>query len=336
MDRRAAVGAGTRVVTAIGAGLVAVLLVLGGAGPALAVEAHGIRLDPVEPAVLGDGSVLRPALVPGATVTYGLQVHNTRAVDVEVLLYGADVAGVQVASGTDNVGVGAWIRPDEPRIALAAGETTVVEVHVTRPADDVDGGVGAVVVQLAEATRSELQLSTVERGALRIEVASDPRGDGLPVEVAGTRPAEGAFPRRLLVDLRVTNPGPDPAAPAASVVVDRPGREPLTVPVELGTVAPGATTTVSVPVEVPWGVLVARVSGETAQPGQTTASAPVRVVQAPPAALALLLVLALVLAQRLRARRRRPVELGRVPGHDDQTSDEVEDEEEEDDEVLGQ
>ena len=131
--------AGTTLAAALLAVLLAVAQAVVQAGPAAAVEAQGLRVDPVEDTVLGSGSELRPALIAGGSVTYPLRLRNTRDVAVEALVYGADVMDGEVASGADNSGVGSWITTDEQVIELGPETALVIEVTVTRPEDDVDG-----------------------------------------------------------------------------------------------------------------------------------------------------------------------------------------------------
>ena len=52
------------------------LLVTLVAAPAMAVEAQGVRVDVADPGLLGEGSVLRPAIPPGGSATYDLELRN--------------------------------------------------------------------------------------------------------------------------------------------------------------------------------------------------------------------------------------------------------------------
>lgn len=304
------------------------------ASPAVAVEAQGLRLDPVEDAVLGDGSVLRPALPPGASVTYPMRLRNTRDAAVEALVYGADATGTEVASGDDNTGVGAWIVADRSRVALEPGQTTVVEVTITRPDDDTVGGMGAIVVQLADDSREELGLDVIQRGAQLLEVAADGGGDGTPVEIVSTEGGGGLLPSDISVEVRLVNPGAEPAAPDVAVVAPRRVGDDARSPAAVGTVAAGATVTTTVVLDVPWWGLIGSVRAEAATVGLTTRSAPVRVAIVPAWAALLLLLAALVATVRARRGGERPFELGMVPGRatsgddadaDDEPGDDVRD-----------
>lgn len=303
------------VLAAVASLLVALLGSL--AGPASAVEAQGLRVDPVEADVLGPGQVLRPALPPGGSVTYPLQLRNTRDTDVEALVYGADVTDGQVVAGTDNTGVGSWVSLEADRIELAAGATTVVDVTLTRPLDDTDGGTAAVVVQLGDDSREALGLDRIERAALRIEVAADGTGEGTPVEIVRTNATDGFLPDTLTVELQVTNPGTEPAIPDVAVVLTRRLGDDARIGAEVGTIAPGATVTTTVVVDVPWSGLFARARAEAAAVGLTSVSPTVGVTVIPPWVVLLLVLTALAATVRARrALRDGPFELGRVPDHE--------------------
>lgn len=280
-------------------GLVATLL-LCAVPTAAAVEAEGIRLDPAEDAVLGPGQVLRPALPPGAAVGYQLVVRNLRDEEVEVLVYGADVVGGEVGPGTDAAGVGSWITTDPDRTTLAPDATAVVVATVARPADAEEGGTGAVVVQLAAASREALGLDVVRRAALLVEVAADGRGDGVTVAAPSWTTTGGLLARDVVVQLALDNPGDD-AQFDAHVLVARPLGDDARVDATPTSLAAGASTTADVTVDLPWWGFIGTMRGEVATPGRLASSAPVRVVVIPPWA-----VLALVAAAgvaTLRARR---------------------------------
>ena len=292
--------------------LTTALVGLGPMADATAVEAQGLRVDPVEDTVLGSGSELRPALPAGASVTYPLRLRNTREVAVEALVYGADVVDGEVTSGADNSGVGGWITTDEPVIELGPETALVVEVTVTRPESDADGGRGAIVVQLSDASRQDLGLDVLQRAALPLAVAADGGGDGTPVTIQSTVTSRGLVPGDVTVEVVVTNPGEAPAAPDTTLLVGRPLGEDARIPVEVGTVAPGASVTTTVVVDVPWWGLVGPVRAEAAAVGLTSSSAPARVAVVPAWAALLLVVVAGVATVRAR-RRSEPFELGRVP-----------------------
>ena len=305
--------AGTTLAAALLAVLLAVAQAVVQAGPAAAVEAQGLRVDPVEDTVLGSGSELRPALIAGGSVTYPLRLRNTRDVAVEALVYGADVMDGEVASGADNSGVGSWITTDEQVIELGPETALVIEVTVTRPEDDVDGGDGAIVVQLSESSRQDLGLDVLQRAALPVTVAADGSGDGTPVTIESTTTSRGLVPGDVTVEVVVTNPGDAPAAPDTTLVVGRPLGDDARLPVEVGTVAPGASVTTTVVVEMPWWGLVGPVRAEAASVGLTSSSTPTHVTVVPGWAALLLIVVAAVATARAR-RQPEPFELGRVPG----------------------
>lgn len=299
------------------AALLGALLALVTTSPVAAVEAQGIRMDPSEPSALGAGSVLRPALPPGGAATYDLVLHNQHDTAVEVLVYGADLtAAGEVASGTDNRGVGAWVEAVQPRVALEPNGATVVAVTVTRPAGDSQGGTGAIVTQLSEQSRQDLGLGVIRRAALRVEVAADGSGDGVHVEVTGQDPSGGLVPGVLTVEVTATNPGDHEVAVDQVLHVLRPLVDDPSHRLGGSALGPGEQVTQQVEVELPWYGLIGRLQAEAASLAVTTSSAPVRVIVVPP-----WVVLPLLLAAGwglLWLRRSdRSFTLGRVPGGGD-------------------
>lgn len=296
------------------------------AAPASAVEAQGIRLDPVEPSSLGAGSVLRPALAPGGTATYDLALHNQRDESVEVLLYGADVTGDEVATGADNTGVGAWIVAAAPRVVLEPGGDAIVAVTITRPTDDSGGGTGAIVAQLSERSRQDLGLDVIRRAALRVEVAADGIGQGLHVAVTGQDPSRGLVPGVLTVEVTVTNPGDEEAAfDGALQILRRLGGD-ASRELAGGTLAPGEQAVRRVEVELPWYGVIGRLRAEAATVAVTASSPTARLVVVPPWIVLPLLVVAVWAVVRIR-RSDQPLLLGRVPGiGDPRPVDELHDE----------
>lgn len=315
------------------------LLVALAATPAVAVEAQGVRVDVAEPTLLGDGAVLRPAIAPGGSATYAIELRNQREQAVEVLVYGADVGPEgEVAPGTDNQGVGAWITADRPRVEVPPQSTASVEVTIRRPADDQDGGTGAIVAQLSDASRRELALARIQRAALRVEVAADGDGDGVHVEVVGTDARGLLVPDVLAVDVRfAASTAQEDQLFDGSAVLSRPLVDDPTYPAAVDVLSRGEEVTSTVEVDLPWYGIVGRVHGEAAVVGLTTRSAPVRVVVLPPW-LALLLVAAAAAAVVLARRSGTPFQLRRgaavapvedTPGETDaatvdDTSDEAE------------
>lgn len=284
------------------AAAIGLLVALAGT-PAAAVEAQGVRVDVAEPSLLGRDAVLRPAIAPAGSATYAIQLRNQRERAVEVLVYGADVGpGGEVAPGTANRGVGAWISADRSRVEVPPRSTTSVQVTVSRPADDEDGGTGAIVAQLSDASRRELALARIQRAALRVEVAADGSGDGVHVEVADTDARGALVPDVLAVEARFAAPtAPGDVLVDGSVVLSRPFVEDPSHPAAVDVLSGAEEVVGSVEVDLPWYGVVGHVHAEAAVVGLTTRSAPVRVVVLPP--WLALLVLVAVAAAVLRARR---------------------------------
>lgn len=319
---------GQAVVRALVAGGLAVVLSTLSPATAGAVEAQSLRVDVTEPSLLGEGSVLRPALLPGSTATYQLRLHNLRTEPVDVLVYGADAdATGEVADGTDNEGVGGWITADETVLEVPAQGETTVDVTVARPGDDEEGGWGAVVAQLTDAMRRELSLDQIVRAAVLVEVAADGSGDGVRAEVVEQQTSGGLLPGQLLVDVRyvAADPG-DPVPFDGSLVVSRPLGEDPTYEAATDAAPPGEGTITTVEVDLPWYGLVGRARAEAAVPGLVTSSAPVRIVVLPPWLALLFVVVAAAALWRAR-RDDTPFELGRVPArHDDEEQPAADDE----------
>ena len=290
-----AVTTGRSAVVGLLVGLVCVVLCcVIAAPPAAAVEAQGVRVDVDGSDLLGGGSVLRPAVPQGGQAVYRLRLRNQRDVPVEVVVYGADATGDgEVASGTDNQGVGAWITADQPRLEIPAEDIEGVEVTIARPAGAAEGGFGAIVVQLSDATRRQLDLEQVQRAALLVEVADDGSGDGVLAEVLDTDTSAGLVPGVLTVQVRYADTGAlDDLEFDGSVVLARPFGDAPTYDAETGELFPGGDVTATVEVELPWYGLVGTVRAEAAMPGLTTRSAPAQVVVLPPWFALLLVVLA--------------------------------------------
>lgn len=302
---------GVRVLLAVGSVLV---VLVAGAGSAAAVEADGIRVDPTDPSSLGAGSVLRPAIPPGGAATYSLTLRNQRDQSVDVLVYGADATGGEVATGTDNTGVGAWITASERRVPLEPQASTTVEVTITRPSDDEAGGTGAIVAQLSDQSRRNLGLTSLQRAALLVEVAADGAGDGLHVVVAETDPSAGLVPGVLTVTVGFSSPSAaDETVFDGSVSVLRPLVGDPSFELTPTLLPPGDQLTTTVEIDLPWYGLIGHLQAEAASVAVTSLSPPVRVVIVPPWLVLLLVVIAAVAMWRGR-RSDTPFELGRVPG----------------------
>lgn len=246
--------------------LLALLVVVVVAAPGAAVEAGGLRVDPVESTPRGDGAALTPALPPGASASYTLTVTNLHDQPVTVLAYGADVREGDVASGDDNTAVGRWIRPAAATFPLGAGETQELRVDVTRPPDDEVGGIGAIVLQLAEASRAQLGLASTERAALLVEVTADPAGHGVLVEELTAERTGGLGAGELRVRLALVAPGVEEVAVDGVVVLDG-AAVPTTVAAVPRTAVGPSGTEAEVVLALPWWGAWGEVEVEVAQPG---------------------------------------------------------------------